>query len=186
MPGEVVIAAAPDVPEAALETESLAKLYPAAQRLTGAEATAAAVLAALNHAALAHLVAHGSFRADNPLFSSLRMADGPVTVYEFEALERAPSTLVLSACESGLSGVRPGDELIGLAAALFALGTDVLIASVVPVPHETTRPLMLSFHERLAAGVDAARALAEAQVEVASTGGAGLAAAAGFLCLGGA
>jgi len=42
-----------------------------------------------------------------------------VTVYDLEALGHAPSTLILSACESGLSGVRPGDELMGLASVLL-------------------------------------------------------------------
>jgi hypothetical protein len=39
--------------------------------------------------------------------------------------------------DSGLSDVRLGDELMGLAGALFALGTCALVASVIPVP---TRP----------------------------------------------
>ena len=143
------------------------------------------MLAALDGARLAHVAAHGSFRADNPLFSSLRVGDGPVTVYDLEALGRAPSTLILSACESGLSGVRPGDELMGLASVLLALGTNVLVASIVPVPDEATRKLMCAFHERLAAGDPPASALAAAQERIAADGPAGLAAAAGFLCLGG-
>ena len=50
--------------------------------------------------------------------------------HDLEALERAPGRLVLSACDSGLSAVRPGDELMGLAAAMFMLGTRTLAASV--------------------------------------------------------
>ena len=50
----------------------------------------ARVLAALDGAWLAHIAAHGRFRADSPLFSSLRMHDGPLTVYDFEQLHRAP------------------------------------------------------------------------------------------------
>lgn len=184
--GDVVLVAGPDVERAHAELESLARLYPSARRLENGDATAASVLAALDGAQLAHVAAHGSFRADNPLFSSLRVDDGPVTVYDLEALGRAPSTLVLSACESGLSGVRPGDELMGLASVLLALGTNVLVASIIPVPDEATRRLMCVFHEELAAGAGPAAALAAAQARVAADGPAGLAAAAGFLCLGGA
>ena len=54
------------------------------------------MLDALDGAWLAHIAAHGSFRADSPLFSSLRMHDGPLTVYDFEQLRRAPYRLVLS------------------------------------------------------------------------------------------
>ncbi|NUR76381.1 MAG: CHAT domain-containing protein, partial [Thermoleophilia bacterium] len=183
--GGVVLVAGPDVPRAGAELDALERLYPSALRLDGDDAGAAAVLSALDGAALAHVAAHGSFRADNPLFSSLRVGDGPVTVYDLEALGRAPSTLILSACESGLSGVRPGDELMGLASVLLALGTNVLVASIVPVPDEATRKLMCVLHERLAVGEPVAAALAAAQELIARDGPAGLAAAAGFLCFGG-
>src|SRR5205085_3662887 len=175
--GGVVLVAGPDVPHAPDELDALARLYPSARRIDAADAAAATVLAAIDGARLAHVAAHGNFRADNPLFSSLRVADGPVTVYDFEALRRAPATLVLSACESGLSDVRPGDELMGLASVLLALGTNVLVASIIPVPDEATRALMCVFHERLAAGEPAAQALAAAQAPFASDGPAGPAAA---------
>ena len=76
--------------------------------LTGEAATAAAVLAALPHAGIAHLAAHGTFRRDNPLFSSLRLADGPLTVYDLQTLPGVPELVILAACDSGLSLVCPG------------------------------------------------------------------------------
>ena len=98
-------------------------IHRSGQALTGSSATADAVLTALGGADIAHLAAHGTFRADNPLFSSLELVDGPLTVYDLELLEEAPTLCVLSACESGLSDVRAGDELMGLTATLLALGT---------------------------------------------------------------
>ena len=77
------------------------------------------------------------------------------------------------------------DELMGLATVLLSLGTNVLVASIVPVPDKATRALMCVFHERLAAGEPPAGALAAAQQRVAADGPAERAAAAGFLCLGG-
>lgn len=169
---------------AAPEVVALARGYPGARRATGRTATAARVLALLDGAGVAHIAAHGRFRADNPLFSSLELADGPLMVYDLERLERAPGLLVLSACDSGLSAVRPGDELEGLAAALLALGTRTLIASVAPVPDDRTRTLMLAFHRRVRAGASPAAALAATQAEVASEGPAARAAAASFACFG--
>ena len=78
---------------------------------------------ALDGADSVHVAAHGRFRDDNPLFCSLELADGNVTVYDLERLRKVPQRIVLSSCESGLSAVHAGDELMGFTAALFALGT---------------------------------------------------------------
>jgi tetratricopeptide (TPR) repeat protein len=180
----IVLVAGPGLPHAATEVAALARRYAGATRMGGSGATCRAVCSAIDGAALAHVAAHGRFRADNPLFSSLQLADGPLTVYDLEALEKAPSTLVLSACDSGLSDVQPGDELMGLAAAVFALGTRTLVASVFPVPDGATRALMLSFHTGLRAGHNPAAALARAQRRIGATGAAGLAAASAFVCFG--
>jgi CHAT domain-containing protein len=75
-PGGVVLVAGPEVARAGAELDALQRLYPSAQRLEGDDAGAAAVLSALDGARLAHVAAHGNFRGDNPLFSSLRVGDG--------------------------------------------------------------------------------------------------------------
>lgn len=59
----------------------------------------------------------------NPLFSSLRFADGPFTVYDLERLGQVPHLVVLAACDSGRSAVRPGDELLGHGVAFLTHGT---------------------------------------------------------------
>jgi CHAT domain-containing protein len=83
--------------------------------LANSGATAETVLDALDGAWIAHIAAHGIFRADSPLFSSLHMYDGPLTVYDFERLQRAPHRLVLSSCDSGVGAPAGADELLGLA-----------------------------------------------------------------------
>ena len=158
----------------------LAALLPGATVLTGRDATVEATLAALDGATLAHVACHGRFRADSPLFSSLELADGPLTALDIQGLRRAPDVLVLSACDVALSERHPGDELLGLSAALLASGTRTIVASVVPVPDAAARRLMLAFHRRLAAGASPAAALAEAQAGLR----ADQRALAGFLCLG--
>lgn len=172
-----VLVGAADPPHAEQEVRALQERYRDATVLVGAEATVGAVGAALDGADLAHLACHGRFRTDNPLFSSLQLADGPLTVFDLERRRRVPELLLLSACESGLSAVHAGDELIGLAGTLFALGTRTLVASVAAVPDGATRRLMVDFHDRLRAGEPPASALAACQA------GAGQAAA-GFVCFG--
>ena len=148
--------------------------------LTGKDATVDAALAALDGAKLAHVACHGRFRSDSPLFSSLELADGPLTALDLQRLRRAPELLVLSACDVALSERHPGDELLGFSAALLASGTRTIVASVVPVPDAAARRLMLDFHRRLAGGASPATALAAAQAGLR----ADQSALAGFLCLG--
>ena len=86
-----------------------------------------------------------------------------LTVYELEQLRHPPQVVVLSACQSGLSSVRPGDEMMGLVAALLALGTSSVVASVVPVEDQASEEFMVGLHQRLVAGDPPAAALAGAQ-----------------------
>jgi hypothetical protein len=180
----VVLVAGPGLPGAAAEIASLRRRYPGARSFTPRTARVEAVLSALDGASLAHIAAHGRFRTDNPLFSSLVLADGPLMVYDIERMRRAPRRIVLSACDSGVSGVRPGDELMGLAAALFAQEATTLVASVVPVSDEATRPLMLRYHKALEATGSPAAALASVGESRAGGDPATYAAAAAFVCFG--
>ncbi len=188
--GRVVLAHGPGLHHAAAEVRALAHVYGNGDGdvtcLTGVEARAASVLAALDGAGVAHLAAHGHFRADNPMFSELQFADGPLTVYDIEQLATAPRQVVLASCDVGLASVHSGDELIGLAAALLAMGSVNLVAALLPVPDEASRALMLRFHRHLDAGRGAAEALAHARRDTADAGGGGAAAAAaaGFVCFG--
>jgi len=181
--GRRVFVAGPGLPHAAAEVAALTGRR-AAIRFTGRRAGVDDVTAALDGAELAHIAAHGTFRADNPLFSALHLADGPLTVYDLERLDRPPRTLVLSACDSGLPAVHPGDELIGLAAALLSLGTRGLVATVVPVADRTSKPLMLRLHHHLDAGMGLAAALNKAQRDVADHDDVTRATALGFVCFG--
>src|SRR5439155_19050328 len=64
--GRTVLVSGPDLPHGATEVEALRAVYPDAVTLTGAAATTRAVGDALDSAALAHIAAHGRFRADQP------------------------------------------------------------------------------------------------------------------------
>ncbi|MET8153913.1 CHAT domain-containing protein [Actinoplanes sp. NPDC049668] len=183
--GPAVLVAGPRLPEGEKEVAALAAADTGAVVLTGDAAGAAAVTAAMESARLAHIAAHGVFRADAPLLSTLELADGPLTAYELERLRRPPGVVVLSACDSGRSAVQPGDELLGLGAVLLGAGTRTLIASVLPVPADRTADLMLDLHARLRGGARPAAALAAAQWELTAGGDAlAHATAAAFHCIG--
>ena len=177
---KVALVAGPRLRHATGELAGLCDLYPRARTLSGREATVSAVMAALEGATIAHVACHGHFRSDSPLFSSLELADGPLNAYELQRLRRPPEMIVLSACDLGTSDTRPGDELLGFAAALIEMGTRTIIASVVPVPDSGAKRLMISLHGHLTAGDAPAIALAKAQTRL----GAGRYGQAGFVCLG--
>jgi tetratricopeptide (TPR) repeat protein len=158
----VTLARGPGLATDGAEVPLVAPLYDDVTMLDDAAATADKVLAALDGAWLAHIAAHGIFRADSPLFSSLRMYDGPLTVYDFERLNRAPYRMVLSSCDSGVLAPAGANELLGLVSSLLPLGTAGIIAALVELNDQAVVPLMVDLHRHLRAG----QTLAESMYEV--------------------
>ncbi|MFH8440598.1 CHAT domain-containing protein [Streptomyces sp. NPDC018026] len=131
--------------------------------LEGDEARVPGVLRELDGAALAHIAAHGTFRADSPLFSSLRMADGPLIVHDFERLDRSPYRIILPCCDTARFASVGADELLGLVTALLPLGTAGVVACTAPVNDAAVVPLMLALHKGLDTGLSLAEALRDAR-----------------------
>lgn len=162
----VVALAGPDLDRAEHEAGSVGASWPAADVRAGA--TTAQLVQAMASATVVHVAAHGVHQPENPLFSSVRMTDGPVFAHELDQRGHAPQHVVLSACEVGLATVRPGDEALGLASVLLNLGTRSVIAGVARVGDEVAEQTMASYHRKLARGTDSATALADALTEVDS------------------
>jgi CHAT domain-containing protein len=160
----VSVVVGPGLAGGALEAKALAGRYQDAQVLTAGAATTDNVLASLEGRWLAHIAAHGSFRADNPLFSSLLLDDGPLIVHDLQRLKRAPYRLVLSCCDSGVTGPAGSDELLGLVSVLGQLGTAAMIAPVVAVSDASTVPVALKVHDSLAGGASTPEALRAARI----------------------
>ena len=97
------------------------------------------------------------------MFSAIRLADGPLTVYDIQQLRRAPYRIVLPCCDSGALEPVGADELLGLTTALLPLGTAAIIATIVPVNDAATVPLMHALHASLATGATMAESLAIAR-----------------------
>jgi len=178
-----VLVAGPDLPGSTAEIDALGVLHPAAQVLTGDRATADSVLRALDGAWLVDIAAHGTFRADNPLFSSLTLADGPLTVHDLDRLARSPHRVVLSACESADGAAVGADELLGLTGALLRLGTWGVLAATGPVNDTATAGVVAAVHRSLLAGHGLPEALADARADAAGNALAA-ATAASFLAVG--
>ncbi|HET6639747.1 MAG TPA: CHAT domain-containing tetratricopeptide repeat protein [Gemmatimonadota bacterium] len=149
----------PGLPAIAREVAAVAAALPEATVLVGADATREA----LHHARGArvlHLAAHAGFRADNPLLSSIELADGRLSFYDLFDLRLDADLVVLSGCQTGTSQVFEGDELMGLARGFQYAGTRALIASLWPVEDATAAGFMARLYGHLAADFDARTALA--------------------------
>ncbi|MEO3808261.1 CHAT domain-containing protein [Sphaerisporangium sp. B11E5] len=160
---DVVLVRGPGLSTGGAEVDRLAAAYGHATVLGDGKATSALVLRAIEGTWLTHIAAHGDFRADSPLFSSLRLDDGPLIAHDLERLGQAPYRLVLPCCDSGRLARAGADELLGLTAALLPLGTAGIISPVVPVNDAATVPLMIALHDALREGLSMPEALHDAR-----------------------
>jgi CHAT domain-containing protein len=156
----------PLIPAAEKEARAVAQHLPGAEVLSDERATSDALRAAASGRPILHLACHGLFRADNPMFSSLKLHDGWLTAADVMRLDLAGALVTLSACESGRNEVFEGDELIGLTRAFLGVGASSLVVSLWLVQDEATALLMEEYYERLRAGTGPAEALRGAQLAI--------------------
>jgi tetratricopeptide (TPR) repeat protein len=164
--GMVVLVRGPGLASQGAEVPAIARTYGNEAALTvlgDGGATAERVLKAMDGARLVHIAAHGSFRADSPMFSALLVDDGALTVYDVQRLRRGPRNIILSSCDSGVSALAGADEVLGLASSLIPLGTRGIVASVLPVNDRAAVPMMVALHRRLQSGAGLAAALRDAR-----------------------
>jgi CHAT domain-containing protein len=156
----------PSIPAAADEARTVSKHLPGASVRVGEEATLTALWSEAPGRGALHLACHGLFRADNPMFSALKLHDGWLLASDAMGLDLDGALVALSACESGRSEVVGGDEILGLTRAFLGAGAATLAVSLWLVQDETTADLMGDWYERLRAGEQPAAALRAAQLEL--------------------
>ncbi|WP_229395029.1 tetratricopeptide repeat protein [Methanosarcina sp. DH1] len=128
------------------EAKLVAKLFNVEPKL-GTEATSNILKNASND--VIHISCHGGFDWENSLNSGLRLADKDLKMKEIFDLNLSTNLLVLSACETGLNGQKPGDELIGLTRAFLYAGVGSLIVSLWSVRADSTFEFMEKFYRKI-------------------------------------
>ncbi|MEU8377797.1 CHAT domain-containing protein [Streptosporangium sp. NPDC048865] len=113
-----------------------------------------------------HIACHAFFDQDNPEQSGILLADAQLTVEDVYDLRLDARLVVLSACESGRSQERPGDELMGLVRAFMYAGVSSLVVSRHPVDDLSAALIMGEFYPRWRSGAGPAAALAGAQLAI--------------------
>ena len=159
---EALVVAGPGLRFSGAEAKLVASVWEGSEALAGEDATCEAVAEGLRSAGVVHLAAHGTHETDNPLFSSLRLADGPLFAHELDGIDLHGVVVVLSACEVGLSTPRIGGESLGLTSVLLRLGARAVVASVAPLRDDVAARVMPSLHAELRDGAMPGSALARA------------------------
>jgi CHAT domain-containing protein len=147
------------LPEAEQEVKTLARIYGEhrSRVLTGEDAREETVKLEIGHYTILHFATHGTLDDQSPLYSRLLLAnsaateDGVLEAREIMKLNLHADLAVLSACQTGRGGVRPGEGLIGMTWALFIAGTPTTVASQWKVDSASTSALMIAFHSDLKA-----------------------------------
>jgi len=158
------------IPLADSEVALLSKMLPNAVRFAGKQATFDSFQKYSPHFDLIHLACHGQFQADNPMFSSLHLADGWVTVRDVCARRLNAQLVTLSACETGLNKISAGDEILGLARGFLSAGARSLLLSLWTVNDAATTRLMTDFYANLQRGETIAASLRVAQTNLIKRG----------------
>lgn len=128
--------------------------------------TPEAALGAIRTCRILHLSAHGSFRADNPLFSTLHLGENVIFLADILETPLGAELAVLSACNSGQTFSGRGDALLGVAHAFLAAGARRLVASLWRVHDEATAEWMEIFHRTYRQSKDPVAARSAASQEL--------------------
>ncbi len=152
------------------EIKELKRAIPNAEVLLGPDATFENYRDRSGEFDALHIACHGQFRPDNPMFSSLHLADGFVTVRDICAQRLRARVVTLSACETGLNKVFAGDEILGLARGFLTAGAESLVLSLWTVNDAATARLMTAFYKSLQRGNGVAASLREAQLDFVREG----------------
>ncbi len=124
--------------------------------LIGSEANEAAFRKNAASAEILHFATHAKLRDDEPLMSYLALTprpqeqeDGYLFSYELYNQPLTASLAVLTACETGLGALRPGDGVMSLAHAFQYAGCPNVIYSLWQIDDQQSTWLMERFYENL-------------------------------------
>jgi len=149
------------------EVEQVAAVVRDPHLLMGAEASQEALRTLGPGSRQIHIATHGVFRSDNPMFSSVRLGDAYLSLYDLYSLRLPVDLLTLSGCATGLNVVTGGDELMGLARGLLYGGAHALVLTLWDVHDGSTAEFMREFYFHLSSGTTSkALALQKAMAEV--------------------
>jgi CHAT domain-containing protein len=143
-----------DLEYAGREAGAIAALRPQSRLFLRKDATEGALRRYATSFNYIHFATHGQFNADSPLKSALLLTpdsqyNGLLTVDKLYTLDLDADLVTLSACETGLSKVANGDDLVGLTRGFLYAGSSSIVASLWKVDDMATADLMKIFYMQM-------------------------------------
>ncbi len=148
------------------EIDALARRLPHARVFRNHRADTSRFHAVAPESDWIHVACHGIFRPDNPAYSALKLHDSWLTARDIAGLRLPDALVTLSACESGVSHVNRGDEILGLTRAFLSAGASSLIVSLWLVEDAVAAEMMPYLYNALVTYPDRAVALQQAQLAI--------------------
>jgi CHAT domain-containing protein len=155
-----------NAPLVAEEVARLSRLFPNARVLLQQAATRQAFIEETQRSEFLHIATHAVFRQDNPMFSCFKLADGWLTAFDLFSMACRTNLVTLSGCQSGMSEVTGGDDLLGLMRGFLYAGARSLLVTLWNVNDESTTALMSRFYSEWQKGTAKSAALRQAMLAV--------------------
>jgi CHAT domain-containing protein len=159
----------PCAPHILSEVNEVASVLPNAEVHIGTDATYEVLRDAGSRKRFVHIATHGSFRQDNPMFSSISLGNAQLSVFDLYQLDLRAELVTLSGCGTGLNVVVGGDELMGLNRGLLYAGAQGALLTLWDVNDRSTAEFMKLFYERLQNSPNKALAIQFAMEEIRRT-----------------
>lgn len=159
------------LPFTAKEADVIPRYFPDTITAEGDNATELIVREGATKYDVLHIAAHGEFFPNAPAKSRLLLAagggaDGDLAVTGIIGMSVKADMVTLSACESGLGKLSPGDEIVGMNRAFFFAGADTVVSSLWRISDVASAVTMKRFYRYLSEGMTKDQAMREAQLVV--------------------
>ncbi len=123
----------------------------------------------LSQARVWHYSGHAQLRRDNPFYSSLLVADGPMFAADFRLKRNRVGLATLAACRTGQQSFLPGEESTGLVRSLLEMGARSVLASQWAISDDSTSLWINEFYKRFLAGEPVASAARKTALNIQNT-----------------
>lgn len=155
------------------EIETIAKLGVEGKFLFGKFATEDQFKVQADEFRILHFAMHGQADRNNPNHSNFRFStlasdtceDQKLYGYEILDLELPTELAVLSACETGVGKIQPGEGVMSLARNFLAVGARSVVSSLWKIDDKASAALMGRFYAKLIEGHSVTKALHLAKKE---------------------